>query len=89
MLKHPLFDLLIAITLVMATAFTVREALATSSVASPRDAAIQCESLPSRYSIHVVEDAGMRVISTEDGPTGVDGGLQELDTAYRMCSQKG
>ena len=88
MLKHPLPDLLIAIALVVAIAFTVREALATSIVTSRRDATILCESLPSRYSIHAVDEAGMRVISSEDGPTGMDGGLKELYTAYRTCSRK-
>jgi hypothetical protein len=88
MLKRPLFDLLIAIAVVVAIALSVREAFATSIVTSRRDAAIQCESLPSRYSIHTVEEAGMRVISSEDGPTGLDGGVKELYTAYRICSRK-
>ena len=88
MLRHPFFKLLIAIVLVVVIAFTVQEALATSIVASHKDEAIQCESLPSRYSIHTVEEAGIRVISSEDGPTGMDGGLKELYTAYRLCAQK-
>ena len=88
MLKYPLFKLLIAIALAVAMAFTVREALAVSNVASHRDTAEQCESLPSRYSIHSVGEAGRWVPATEDGPTGVDGGLKELLSAYRICSRK-
>ena len=87
MLKYPLVKLLIAIALVVAMAFTVREALATSMVASHRDAALQCESLPSRYSIHIVDEADMRIVSSEDGPSGVDGGLKELYTEYRICAR--
>jgi hypothetical protein len=87
-IKHHFFDLLIAIALVIAIASTVREALATSIVASRSDA-VPCESLPSRYSIHTVDEAGMRMVFTEDGPTGVDGGLKELYTAFRICSRKG
>jgi hypothetical protein len=89
MFKHHLPDLLITIALVVAIAMTVREARATSIVASRGDGAVQCESLPSRYSIHTVDQAGMRVIFSEDGPTGVDGGLKELYTKYRICSRSG
>jgi hypothetical protein len=49
---------------------------------------LECASLPSRYSIHSVDTAqtGIRVIYSEDGPTGVDGGLIYLLSAYRTCS---
>jgi hypothetical protein len=88
MLKHPLTDLLITVALIVTIALTVREARATSIVASRGEAAVRCESLPSRYSIHTVDLAGMRMIVSEDGLTGVDGGLKELYTAYRICSRK-
>jgi len=89
MFKHRLFNILIAVALVMLVVLTAREAFATSSIASQTDAAIDCSSLPSRYSIHSenLRDTGTRLIFTEDGPTGVDGGLQELMSAYRTCSR--
>lgn len=89
MLKHRLFNLLIAIALVIVIAFTVREAVATTIIRSQRNTSIRCDSLPSRYSIHskYVEEADMWVLYTEDGPTGVDGGLIELLSSYRTCSR--
>jgi hypothetical protein len=87
MIKPYWFVLCIVIALVAAITFAVRETLASSIFSLHRDAAIACQTLPSRYSIHVVEQAGMRVISSEDGPTGVDGGLEELNTTYRICAR--
>jgi hypothetical protein len=89
MLKHHLFNLLIAIALVIVIAFTVREAVATTVIRSDVDAAVKCDSLPSRHSIHTeyVEEMGMSVTYTEDGPTGVDGGLIYLLSNYRTCSR--
>ena len=75
MIKPHWFNLWILVAVVVVLSFTVREALATSIVDS-HSTAVQCESLPSRYSIHTVDEAGMRVVFTEDGPTGVDGGLK-------------
>lgn len=81
MLKHRLFNLVVAIALVIVIASTVREAIATT--------AITCDSLPSRHSLHTkfLKEADMWVLRTEDGPTGVDGGLLELMSAYRTCSR--
>ncbi len=89
MLKHRLFNVLIAIVLMLALALTVREAIATTAIASGTDSVITCKSLPSRYSLHTeyVKEAGMRVAYTEDGPTGVDGGLIYLLSAYRTCAR--
>ena len=89
MFKNRLFNLLIAIALILIIALTAREALATASVTAPVGAATACDSLPSRYSIHTenVSKTGVRVPYTEDGPTGVDGGLLYLLSAYRTCSR--
>lgn len=89
MRKNHLFNLLIAIALVILIALTVREAFATSITTSQTDAAVKCDSLPSRYSIYTEyeEDLGMVVTYTEDGSTGVDGGLIDLLSKYRTCSR--
>ena len=89
MQKHHLFNLLIAVALVLLIALTVREAFATSITTSQTDAVVKCDNLPSRYSIHseYVEEMGMNVTYTEDGPTGVDGGLIYLLSNYRTCSR--
>jgi hypothetical protein len=89
-----LFNVLIAIVLVLVIALTVQEAAATASMMSEADSSkgirtSECASLPSRYSIHTeyVEEIGIWVPYTEDGPTGVDGGLIYLLSNYRACSQ--
>ena len=89
MLRHRLFNSLIAIALVLVTAFTVREAVATTIISSQSASVIECASLPSRYSIHTetMNTTGTRLISTEEGPTGVDGGLMYLLSAYRTCAR--
>lgn len=50
---------------------------------------LKCSDLPSQYSIRSEyrDDWGMSVISTEDGPTGIDGGLIYLLSSYRTCSR--
>jgi hypothetical protein len=89
MLRKHLFNLLIALTLLITLAFTVQEVLATTAITSRMDAKVECADLPSRYSIHskYVKEARMWVLYTEDGPVGVDGGLKELASAYRTCSR--
>ena len=87
------FNLFIVVALVAALAITVREVAATSIVISQADQvsspALACSSLPARNSIHseYVEEAGMWVISSEHGPTGMDDGLKTLLSAYETCSQ--
>jgi hypothetical protein len=86
-------QLFVLVALVLTFALTVREAVATSAVvsqsSSARRSSIECASLPSRYSIHdlYVEEIGAWVTFSEDGPTGVDGGLPELLSYYRTCSR--
>lgn len=91
MKRNRLFNVLVAIILVIVIALTVREALATSVTTFQTHTSITCSGLPSRFSIHTVEGKGtaMRLPFTEDGPTGVDGGLKELFSSYRTCSRKG
>lgn len=87
MFRKRLFHILIAISLAITLAFTVREALATALLTSQKDTVTRCQDLPSRDSIHIEDVGGITVPYSEDGPTGVDGGLVELMTAYRTCSQ--
>jgi hypothetical protein len=89
MFKNHLFNLFIAVALLIVVALTVREVYATSITISQTTSASRCDELPSRYSIHTepIRATGTLLTSTEDGPTGVDGGLNELFTAYRTCSQ--
>ncbi len=88
MSRNQLFNLVIAIALVIVIGFTVREAAATSDVTSKSERVLRCNSLPSPYSIHSeVDESGTRWLYTEDGPTGVDGGLVELLSSYRTCSR--
>lgn len=92
MKTNRLFNLFVVVALVVIAALTVREAAATVDLLSRSDAnarsAPECSDLPSRRSIHTkyVEGAGWMTYS-EDGPTGVDGGLIHLLTAYRECSE--
>ena len=89
MLRHRLFNLLIAISLVIVTAFTAREAVATTILRSQGNKASVCASLPSRYSLRTeyMKDANLWVVRTENGPTGTDGGLIDLLSEYRSCSR--
>jgi hypothetical protein len=89
MIKHRLFNLSVAIALVIVVAFTVREAVATTVIKSQTDPGIECASLPTRYSIRTeyVKEADMWVVRTEKGLAGVDGGLIDLLSKYRTCSR--
>jgi hypothetical protein len=89
MFTYRLFNILIAIALATVVALTVREAFATSITTTQTDNATKCDSLPSHYSLHTeqVQETGTRLTYTEDGPTGIDGGLMYLLSAYRTCSR--
>lgn len=94
MLKNRLFNMLILIPLVIVIALTVQETAATAGMMSEAGSSkgirsLACASLSSRYSIHTVynEESGMSLPYTEDGPTGVDGGLIYLLSNYRICSR--
>jgi hypothetical protein len=79
MFKNRLFNVFVAMALVIVVALTVREAVATT--------VIECTSLPSRYSLRTEYVDGMWVPYTDDGPAGVDGGLIDLMSNYRTCSR--
>jgi hypothetical protein len=87
MLRNRWFTLLIGTASVLVVALTAREVFATVAITSQPEAISGCASLPSRYTIHTayVKEAGISVPYTEAGPTGVDGGLLELMSAYRNC----
>jgi hypothetical protein len=94
MSTNRLFNVLIAIVLVMVVVLTVREAAARAALVSQTDSmkganALECASLPSRCSIRTeyMKTTGTRLTYTKDGPTGVDGGLIYLLSAYRTCSR--
>ena len=88
MLRNRFFNVLIAIALVIVVALTFREAFATGKI-MPQMNATECASLPSCYSIHTeyVKGTGTRLTYTEDGPTGVDGGLIYLLSVSQTCSK--
>lgn len=89
MLRNRLFNLLVAVAVLLVTALTVREAFATAVVTSQSDVVIACDSLPSSYSIHTkfMKESGITVLYSETGPVGVDGGLPEFMSAHRNCSR--
>ena len=94
MFKNRLFNLLIALALVIVISLTLREAKATAAMVSQTSSTkgtktMECLSLPSRYSIRTeyVEATGTALTYTEDGPTGVDSGLIQLLSDYRTCSR--
>ena len=89
MKANRLFDVIVAVALVLVIGLTVREATATAAVVTRKGSSeITCADLPSHYSIHneYVEGTGW-VTYTEDGPAGVDGGKIELLSSYRTCSK--
>lgn len=94
MAKNRFFNIFITIALVIVVALTVREASATTDIILGADSTkgtttTKCVSLPSRYSLRTeyVKEADMWIFRTEDGPTGVDGGLIDLMSNYRTCSR--
>jgi hypothetical protein len=93
MLRNRLFNALILAALVIVVAITVQEATATASMMFEADShkggrALECATLPSRYSLHTkfLPAMGVWVPYTEDGTTGVDGVLIYLLSNYRTCS---
>jgi hypothetical protein len=91
--RNRLFNLLIGIAIAIVIALTFQESASPASIiprtsSSERIRTSECASLPSRYSIHAeyVSELGRSVIYTENGPTGVDGGLIYLLSNYRSCS---
>jgi hypothetical protein len=89
MFTNRFFHVLITIALMITLALTVREAFATSSLRAEENSMATCASLPSRYSMHTeyVPEANMWIVRTENGPTGVDGGLSELLSNRRKARE--
>jgi hypothetical protein len=94
MFTSRVFNVLIAIALVIVVALTTREVLATAKVLARADAsgdlnAPRCAILPPQLSIETVYDQqrGMWVSHTTQGHTGVDGGLMSLIATYPTCSR--
>lgn len=92
MKNHRLFNLIVAGVLLVMVGLTIRVAAATTIVIAQDDAAgrssVACADLPSRYSIRseYVQAMDSWVIVTEEGPTGLDGGLIQLTSDYRTCT---
>ncbi|HEX6269539.1 MAG TPA: hypothetical protein VFZ43_04840 [Anaerolineales bacterium] len=85
-----LFNHVIAAALLLIVGLTARETTATTAVAARKGSSDPaCASLPSRYSITMdyVQERGVWVIYTGEGPTGVNGGLVQLLSDYRTCSK--
>ena len=90
MFSHRLFNIVVVLALVVVIGFTVREAAATTLVVSQKNSGeTTCTSLPDRSSIQTeyVKERSAWMTYTEDGPTGLDGGLIQLLSDKRTCSK--
>jgi hypothetical protein len=89
MFRNRLFNISIALALLILIGLTAYDAMATTSVlAQSQPSAVSCQHLPLRTSIHVENVQGVgHMTFTHEGPTGVDGGLIQLLSDYRTCSR--
>jgi hypothetical protein len=90
MKANRLLYIMLAVGLLFVTGLTTHAAAATNTLAGGKGSSeMTCGSLPSRYSIRneYIEEMGIWMAYTEDGPTGVDGGLIQLLSDYRTCSK--
>lgn len=90
MFSHRLFNIVIAVALLVVIGVSVREVSATSVVVSQTNTVDPaCKSLPSASSIRseYVKERGVWMTYSDDGPTGMDGGLIYLFSADRACSE--
>lgn len=90
MFTRRLFNIFVVFALLVVIGLTVREVAATALLISePRSTVAACASLPSQHSIRTkyVQEKGTWMTYTEDGPSGVDGGLIQLLSDYRDCSR--
>jgi hypothetical protein len=83
---HRLFNLFVLITVLVVVTMTVREAAATTVVVSQKSACASLSSQPSIYTDYV-QERGMWMTYTQNGPTGVDGGLIQLLSDKRTCAK--
>jgi hypothetical protein len=90
MFTRRLFNVFVVVALLAVIGLTVREVAATALlVSSSKSTESACASLPSRHSIRTeyVQESGVWMTYSEDGPTGVDGGLIQLLSDHRDCAQ--
>jgi hypothetical protein len=94
MFRNRLFNVFVALVLILVVALTAREAFATAGIISQAGASAdlssaRCLTLPSQMSIQTVyvQEKGMWVASSGGHPTGVDGGLMDLLRTYPTCSR--
>lgn len=83
---HRLFNLFVLIAVVVLVLMTAREATATTVLVSQKST---CVSMSSQLSVHTeyVRERGLWMTYTQDGPTGVDGGLIQLLSEKRACAK--
>lgn len=90
MFTRRLFNIFVAVALLVVIGLTVREAAATTVLISTAGSTkTACGDLSSIYSIRTeyVDERKAWVSYTEDGPTGLDGGLIQLLSDHRACSK--
>ncbi len=90
MFTRRLFNIFVAVALLVVIGLTVREVAATTVLISTAGSTkMACGDLSSMYSIRTeyVEERKAWVSYTEDGPTGVDGGLIYLTSVARSCTR--
>jgi hypothetical protein len=90
MFTRRLFNVFVVVALLVVIGLTVREVAATTLlVSSSRSTEAACASLPSQHSFRTeyVQESGVWMTYSEDGPTGLDGGLIQLLSDYRDCSR--
>jgi len=83
---HRLFNLFVLIAVVVLVLMTAREATATTVLVSQKST---CVSMSSQLSVYTeyVRERGLWMTYTQDGPTGVDGGLIQLLSEKRACAK--
>jgi len=92
MFSQRLFNFVVATALLVVIGLTVREAAATTVVTAQQSSTESlCDGLPTDTSIHTeyVEEKGAWMTYTEEGPTGVNGGLIQLLSDQSACQNKG
>lgn len=90
MFSHRLFNIIVAVALLVVIGLTVREAAATAQLISrAKSVETACASLPSQHSIRTeyVPERGLWVTYSESGPTGMDGGLIQILSDRQACSK--
>ena len=94
MFTSRLFNVLVALVLVLVVALTAREAFASAALtpragASASSGSARCLTLPAQLSVHTVyvQEKRMWITYSAGHPAGVDGGLMDLLRSYPTCSR--